>query len=215
MVEGCSKTARVVIVDLDGTYLRANSFRMYVRAGFSLLGGLRLARLAGATLLRKLRLLSHNSYRQTAASLIGFNDNVISLLKKRAVSLKSRSVESFIRERRAEGYRIVLATAAMDCYIKAFWDGEYVATLMDCGRVATDCRGETKLHAVLSLLDGQTPEYVLSDHRDDLPLMKYAATHGGHAVLVNPTERNLRFFRQLEPAEFFDVELLLDGGEAG
>lgn len=215
MVEGRNEIARVVVVDLDGTYLRANSFRMYVRAGFSLLRGMRLAKLAMATLLRKLHVLSHNSFRQTAASLIGFDDNVISLLNKRAVSLKSQSVESFIRERRAKGYRIVLATAAMDSYVGAFWSGEYVATSIESGSIDTDCRGNAKLHAVLSLLNGQTPEFVLSDHRDDLPLMRYAATNGGHALLVNPTKKNLRFFRQLEPAEFFDVELLLDGGKAG
>ena len=210
MVDGRAQVAPVAVVDFDGTLIRGNSFRLYVRLGMRRASVWGKARLAWWWAVRRCGLIGHAAFRRRCAAVIGFPDALLAEMRAACDAMRSPAVARFLTEREAEGCTVLLATAAMEEYIRGVYaDGPYVASTPAC-----DCRGERKLQAVLGQLGGRTPAWVLSDHEADLPLLRHAATHGGRAVLVNPSAATLRFFRQLEPAQLFDVELLLDGGEA-
>lgn len=182
----------VVAVDLDGTLLRANSFKLYIRVGLKTTGAARRAALLAATAVRKLKIISHNHYRAICCRLIGFSREVLDKLGEAAAAYRSATVGEFIREKEAEGYRILLATAAMDKYVPALWRGEYVASHVENNRIVFDCRGEAKLEKVLKYLDGATPEYFISDSLADRPLFEQVLAHAGHALLADPTTDTLR-----------------------
>lgn len=182
MVDRRPKLTRAVVVDLDGTLLRHNSFRTYVRAGLRT----RHAPLVlWHTLVRKLGLTGHNSYREQCMRAIGFGADVLTRMRSGATF--SGAALDFLEAKRGDGYRIILATAALEGYVGALWDGEYVATRHNSDTILRDCRGHAKLSDVRKLLGGALPEYVLSDSRADFPLMKAVADAGGTPLLVNPT----------------------------
>lgn len=209
-----------VAVDLDGTLLRGNSFRLYVRAGLrSLWRRRRYSALAGLLLhaaLRRARLSSHRRFKQRCARAIGFGDDVLGTMRRSMQHEISPAVQNFIDDKRRQGYDIILATAAFADYIPAVWDGDFVATAYKRGQAMRECRGDEKLSRLLMALDkrGLTLRYVLTDHPDDMPLLRHNAAAGGVNVIVNPTPRNLSFFRQLEPTQLGRVELLRDHGIA-
>lgn len=209
MVDGRTPVAPVVVVDFDGTLIRGNSFRLYVRLGMRRASAWGRARLAWWWTVRKCGLIGHAAFRRRCAAVIGFPEALLAEMRAACDTMRSPAVERFLAEREAEGCTVLLATAAMEEYVRAVYDGPYIAS-----RPGSDCRGERKLQAVLGCLDGCTPAWVLSDHEADLPLLRHAAVHGGRAVLVNPSAATLSFFRQLKPSELFDVEFLLDGREA-
>ncbi|MDE6269616.1 MAG: haloacid dehalogenase-like hydrolase [Muribaculaceae bacterium] len=194
MVDGRSQLSRAVVVDLDGTLLRQNSFRLYVRAGiktrhapFVLLN----------TIVRKMGLTDHNSYRERCMRLIGFGADVLGYMKRKAVF--SKTVVEFIEARRREGYRIVLATAALEGYVGYLWDGEYTATRHTPTKILRDSRGHAKLHDVRKLLGGSLPEYIISDSPADYPLMRAVSAAGGTAILANPTLSAASFYTKNLP----------------
>lgn len=194
MVGRREELARAVVVDLDGTLLRQNSFRLFVRSAMRTRHRFRII---WATILRKTGVLSHNEYRERCLRLTAISHPLISRMGDTA--RYSTAVVSFIEKKQAEGYRIIVATAALEGYIRAFWNGEYIASTHDCERITNDCRGVAKLRAVSAYLDGRIPEYMLSDSADDYPLMKQVADAGGHAILVNPDKRNRRFYSERIP----------------
>ncbi len=201
MVGRRQELARALVVDLDGTLIRENSFRLYVKAG---LRSRHAPALLAATLLRRLGAYSHNAYRERCMRIIGFGADVLERMTSEAH--RSEAVDRYINARRAEGYRIILATAALQGYVEAFGFSDYVATRHDSGRILLDCRGEAKLQAVRSLLGGRLPEYFLSDSPADAPLMRAVAEAGGRAVLVNPSPESLEHYRAIIPG----VEILRD-----
>lgn len=209
MVDGLTQIAPVAVVDFDGTLIRGNSFRLYVRLGLRRASAWGRARIAWWWMVRRCGLIGHAAFRRRCAAVIGFPEALLAEMRAACAAMRSPAVARFLAEREAEGCTVLLATAAMEEYIRAVYDGPYIASAPGC-----DCRGERKLQAVLGRLDGRAPAWVLSDHEADLPLLRHAAAHGGRAVLVNPSGATLRFFRKLEPAQLFEVELLLDGGEA-
>lgn len=211
MVSRHEETAKTIVVDLDGTLLLDNSFRIYVREGLRILPASGKAALVFTTLLRKSGLMSHNAYRARAVRSIGFPSTLLNRMQKRVEACRSRAVENFIQEKRAEGFDIILATAALADYAHALWsesDGLLLASKMQDGIVTDDCRGERKLRRVLKRTGGLAPAFALSDSPSDEPLLRFTAEHGGCALLVNPTEATLRFYRSLPHP--FPFEVLLD-----
>ena len=218
MVERCRKIAKVVVVDLDGTLIRSNSFKTYVKCGLHALVNngsyMPALEVACSLLIRKAGVISHNNLREICSSRIGFGEDVLISMRNHLQKDYSEAVMSFIREKRAKGYEVLLATAALSDYVPAVWDGDYVASTIENGKIAVDCRGDKKKDMVIEKLNGLCPEIFLTDHIADLPLMRYVADNGGKCVLVNPSEKTSGFFREFEPSELLDVELLLDSGEA-
>lgn len=184
---------RAVVVDLDGTLLRGNSFKLYVRAALEYLPLSERIIIAGTYLLRKARVISHNEFRSHVVSLTGFPDEVLEYMRRHAVF--SQAVLEYIRTRQAQGYSIMLATAALAPYVHVFWDGAYVASSVGSdGKVEYDCRGEAKLHAVATVFNGALPAFVLTDSEADEPLIRAVAIAGGTPVLVNPTHETEQLF---------------------
>lgn len=68
---------------------------------------------------------------------------------------------------------VLLATAAPDVYIPWIWNGDYVATKTKDNPEMYEIRGTAKVSAVMeySRQQGLMPTVVVTDHRDDIPLM--------------------------------------------
>lgn len=201
MVSRRTELAKAVVIDLDGTLIRQNSFRLYVRAAMHTR---RRVAIAWTTLLRKAGLLSHNAYRERCMRLAAISWPIITRMGDAAVY--SKAVMHFIEQKRAEGFRIIVATAALEGYVRAFWNGENVATQHDGAHITLDCRGDAKLSAVCERLGGRLPQYILTDSPADYPLMHAVAAAGGTPILVNPTRQSLRFYNKMMRA----INLLRD-----
>lgn len=202
------------VVDLDGTYCTQNTLKAYISLGVRHLLSkgkiISAAEVSVLVIMRRLKIISHTTMKFNALRLIGRNTE---LLKSFGVGIKksvNNDVRRFLDRRRAAGDRILLASAAADFYIPAIWDGEYVATAMDDNAGRLECRGEEKLRRVCLWLEanGLKLNYVLTDHHDDAPLMH--ANKTGENILVKPSDKTLRFFRELEPTHFLLIEELAD-----
>ncbi len=184
----------LMAVDLDGTYINCNSLRVYLRCGLQhSLCRLRLLRLLRAVLLlslRALKLISHTTMKWGCISALGRDEE---LVRKVGVVLRchiDQRVKALVDDWQAEGKIAILATAAPDFYIPEIWQHDFIATDID-GSPANECRGEEKLRRVQDYATERNYrlEAVVTDHKDDMPLIKYNAE--GKNILVNPT--GLRF----------------------
>lgn len=179
MVEGLQKPLTPALVtDLDGTLVAGNTFRIFIRDGLSRAPLASKARICLWLLLRRLRLVSHARMKFAILPLLGKPSRAFS---EKIRSLRNPEVEALIARRRAEGWTILLATAAPEVYIKDIWDGPFVAT-EGCG--PTECRGEEKVRRVEEYLrsHGACLAEAVSDHADDTPLLRKAPS----ALLVCP-----------------------------
>lgn len=206
--------AGATVVDLDGTYSRLNTLRAYISLGVRhLLSRGRIvsvSAVAALVAMRRLRLISHRTMKFNALKLIGKDQELLESFGQQINKSLNSDVTRFLAQRRAAGDRILLASAAADFYIPAVWDGEFVATASDGNPARLECRGDEKLRRVNQWLEsnGLRLNYVLTDHHDDAPLLKANST--GENILVNPSEKTLRFFRELEPTHFLLIEELAD-----
>ncbi len=169
----------LTVVDLDGTLVDGNTLHEYIKAGFAEASPGNKISLAILAILRGLRLISHKRMKFGALSLIPPTDGV----KKRFLSkIKLRpEVKSIIEDKDA----VILATAAPDIYVPWIWNGAYVATPTKSNPDREECRGENKVRAITKGI-GNQPYYidtVITDHHDDLPLMKIAR----NVILVHPS----------------------------
>ena len=206
--------AGATVVDLDGTYSRLNTLRAYISLGVRhLLSRGRIvsaSAVAALVAMRRLRLISHRTMKFNALKLIGKDQELLESFGEQINKSLNSDVTRFLAQRRAAGDRILLASAAADFYIPAVWDGEFVATASEGNPARLECRGDEKLRRVNQWLEsnGLRLNYVLTDHHDDAPLLKANST--GENILVNPSEKTLRFFRELEPTHFLLIEELAD-----
>lgn len=194
MVDRCLSANPVpcTVVDLDGTYIKGNTLKIFLKCGFRYFirhndyrDFRRLVFVVGK---RQLRLSTHVEMRDSIVRIIRPYYSVISeefvrCVKKR-INLK---VKSLLDDRKIKGHRILLATAASGYYIPSIWDGDFVA----------ECRGTEKLERVTQwLLDNNCKlDTVITDHREDLPLL--VANEKGKNILVNPSSSTLASLRSL------------------
>lgn len=188
---------KLLVVDLDGTLFRGNTLNLWVRTAFSRL--VRTGRVVSAAgvglwvILRKLRIVSHRRMKfhlmrltspvGTPAVVDGFSATVASGFNREVMAL----VETHL----SKGDKVVLATAAPDLYAGAVARRAgislWVATPMSQRPDEyTECRGEAKLRAVLSVT-GPWSAYdevsVVTDHADDTPLLH--ANTSGRNILIH------------------------------
>lgn len=194
---------KVLVCDLDGTLLSCNSFTHFVRylfihkptLFFSILK--RVAR-------RKLRLSSHASTKQHILRLAApkLSQEEIDGF---AASLLQRygrpEVRTLIDREREKGCRVLLATAAPALYAKAI---ARQAGFEGC--VATEAGGaenfrQEKLRRVEEWLDkdGGTLAAIVTDHHDDLALIRRAARSNVAAWLVRPSAETRRAAAPFKP----------------
>lgn len=178
---------RLAVIDLDGTLVYGNTFRIYFRLGLQqlLASGRILSAMAvsSMTLLRALRLISHKKLKFFAfrrfkvskadfVSKVKFNDKVLSL----------------ISQFEQDGIKVLLATAAADVYVPWIWHGDYIATDLNS---ITEMRGNHKLNAVQHFMkENNLSLYaVVTDHHDDLPLLQAGAQRN---ILISPSSETIK-----------------------
>ena len=220
MVNRCpnTKLRPLTVVDLDGTLVRCNTLERYIVIGLRHnLKHLRLfvaARIALLIALRKLRLISHHAMKFSCLSLLSGERSFHGKFANDVLASVNNSVIDLINQKSREGQMILLATAAPDFYVPLLWHGDYVATQTKNNPDQTECRGEEKLSRVIEFASAHNLfiDTVISDHHDDAPLFRYNTD--GSNVLVNPTDKTLRFFREFQPTKFFLIEQIDDLGIA-
>ena len=188
MVEG----RKVTVVDLDGTLVQGNTLHLYLRAALRYLWwrrpllALRVAALMAA---RAVRLIPHSTMKYGAARAVGAHPAVIARLKE-TVHYNPQVIK-LLEERKAMGDTLLLATAAFTFYARELWDGELVGSDLAAGP-AEECRGERKAAAVADYLRQHrvAPACVITDHHDDLPLLRL--NPAGPNYLINPSAKTAR-----------------------
>lgn len=207
MVDGCKTMKRAVVVDLDGTLLRVNTFREYLLFAMKrLLCQMRLfetSRLIWAVTARKMRLMTHSEMKRRAlSSSARYLDrrDVEALVDKLLMTI-NQDVARLVEQYRAEGCMLLLATAAPALYagrIADLLDFDCCVATPDVisGKEWHENVGEAKLAAVEECLREKNVSLavVITDHYDDFPLVN---RNDGLNILVNPSSKTLAL---LEPA---------------
>lgn len=185
------KKQPLLVVDLDGTLVKGNTFRIFVRCGLMHLASnakyLKFIKILSLLALRKFRLISH---RFLKFKIIPIIDESIKL-KDRFIAdttpFLNKDVKALLETYNAQGYKVLLATAAADIYIPWIYDGEFQATVMSHNPGMVENHGEIKLHNVLKYARTHNLELrvVITDHYDDIPLLKY----GAYNILVHPSDK--------------------------
>ncbi len=198
MVPGrTTHTRAVMILDLDGTILSINSFRVWslfmVRGRFPHLTARHRARVAaaaiGVLIRRKMGLTSHTELKCQMQTLwktaISGDDGACEgrLIAELQQYVRPELVTTLagIAQGKIDG---VLATAAAGDYAyalgKALGFQHVLATSPTRRPTDPDNVGESKLNAVVDFLRTQAwqdrPRVLFTDHRDDLPLIKACPT---------------------------------------
>lgn len=185
----------MIVVDLDGTLLSRNSFGVF--AGFLWRTALKKHRFATATQFalwaaaRKLRLISHRRLKWQLMKLAdaSMETSDYEALAKELLKYTNSRVANYLK-----GKEWLLATAASHEYV------EHIAANLDCTAfIATrrpesglfsdyiENKGEKKLEAVSKFLNGSGIDIAISDHTDDLPLLRAARQR----ILVKPNGATL------------------------
>jgi phosphoserine phosphatase len=186
-----------MILDLDGTILSINSFRVWsmfmVRGRFPHLGAGHRARVAaaavGVLIQRKMGLTNHTELKCQMQTLwktaIAGDDGACErrLIAELRAYVRPELVTTLagIAQGKIDG---VLATAAAGDYAyalgRALGFQHVLATSPTRHATDPDNSGESKLNAVLSFLRAQSwqdrPRVLFTDHRDDLPLIRACPT---------------------------------------
>lgn len=186
---------RLAVVDLDGTLVSGNTLHEYIKVGASVLleerKYKRLLKLYALSLLRACRLVSHARFKFGALSIIPQSDTVSDKFTKRIAGMTNPKVEAVIESMRSVGVKVLLATAAADLYVPWIWNGEYIATHITGNHERKELRSQAKLEGVMEYMKEHDCELyaVITDHSDDLPLLRAGAQRN---ILVNPSTATLR-----------------------
>lgn len=200
----------LTVVDLDGTYVSCNTLERYIMIGLKHhLCRFRLFSAIGVIMmvtLRRLRFISHTAMKFTCLRLLDSDRSFHGKFVNDVLKHLNTDVKSLLDDRRQSGHRILLATAAPDLYVPMIWDGDFVATQTENNPEHLECRGEEKLRLIIRYASANSCfiDTVITDHHDDAPLLEY--NHAGTNILVRPSCRTLRFFREFKPAHFLLIE---------
>ncbi len=197
MVDRCliNNTTPAIVVDLDGTLVRGNTLIIYLMCGLRhlLSSGhvLSAIKLIMTVVKRQLRVISHETMKQTILSALSPHTAILDTFRRKATKRQNRDVTYLIEAQQRAGHRVLLATAAPAFYVRTIWPGDFVATDFSIDRLMLECRGDEKLKKVKQWLDsnGCYLDTVVTDHFDDAPLLK--ANAGGTNILVNPDRKTL------------------------
>lgn len=188
MVDRCmiTESSPCTVVDLDGTYVKGNTLKIYLKCGLRYLSRhnkyMDFGKVLFGVVKRQLRLSTHLEMRNTVIGVLyQYNDGVFKDFSDCVAKHTDPTVKSLIEERVIKGHRILLATAASGIYVPYIWGGDFVA----------DCRGMEKLRRVMQWLADNNCmlDTVVTDHSDDLPLLE--ANKNGTNILVNPSVTTL------------------------
>lgn len=173
----------IAVVDLDGTYLRANSLHIYIRLGIRHLlrrgRWLKTARIGVILSARRLRLVSHADMKFRCAEIIGWDADLEQAMAHECSRYVNPEVQSLISLWQSEGCEIVVATAAFGFYAKCIVPYRVIGTAFHGNTTHAECRGENKAAQVKELADSRSAKLhaVITDSLDDLPLLRLPFTH--------------------------------------
>lgn len=173
----------LLAVDLDGTLVNGNTLHIYFRCALEdmLLRG-RLADVAfctGLLVMRRMNFVDHRTMKFGIFRRIRPTDRLRTRFIAATKRLVRRDVADLIEGYRAQGYAILLATAAPADYIRDIWEGRYVATDMNpvTNPRRVECRGNEKLRRVKAYAKshGFRLAAAISDEADDDAPLLHAA----------------------------------------
>lgn len=183
-----ARRKKVIAVDFDGTLLRGNSLKLYMRAGvaevLSRSDFRRLVRVFWIVGLRQLRLVSHQRMKFSLLSLIGRDEAVMVRYKALVSRRLNERVLRLLEETDAEP---VVVSAAFDFCI----DGLVPYTVLATAPDGSELRGLAKVEILMDFLEKNDAELeaVVTDSVDDLPLLLMDCDR---RILVTPSRRILR-----------------------
>jgi len=190
----------IAIYDLDGTLVSFNSFKYWLL--YSFIFSLPFLRIDYNWLIIKAAL----------QRMFGKTDRVI--FKEKIMNFHEQnrkfarrcnsSFASFLRRKTKsdlldKGKKMLLATAAPDCYVKYYvlkmkCFENYSASCIKDG-VLKENIGEQKLQSIMYLIDNNTNKFVLyTDHADDIPLAQQAS----QVFLVCPSNKTKKEYESAE-----------------
>lgn len=180
-------------VDLDGTYVRGNTLKMYIKAGCGYLARTRrfwqLLKVLGWVSARRMKLVSHVVMKRNAAKSIGWNADMDSRFRLMVMANINPAVQCLMRDFEDAGGKCVIASAAFGFYIPSISTLPFVAT--DLADTDKECRGVEKCRRLSEWLsvNGCVLHSVVTDHKDDIPLLKMPCVS---RYLVNPSAATIR-----------------------
>lgn len=169
---------RLAVIDLDGTYLKANSLHLYMRVG--LMSMLRRMRIFGAVklttiaLARALHVISHVTMKFASARIIGWDPQLSLLLTSAASRHVNPDVTSLIERWQHEGCDIIIATASFDYIASAIVPYQVIGTALEGNTARAECRGHAKAERVAAYAStkGAALHGAITDNADDTALLK-------------------------------------------
>lgn len=200
----------VTVVDLDGTYIKGNSLIIYLSCGIKYLASrgkaMAIARILRAILLRKLGRYSHYDMKSIILSELFPYPEILIDFRREILKHINRNVRKLIDKNIHDGHRILLATAAPAYYVRSIWDGEFLASDFEQGKALTECVKSEKAKRVKHWIETHNCyiDTVLTDSIDDFELVDL--NKQGTNILVNPSNKDLRTFRKLQPAHLFLID---------
>lgn len=199
------------VVDIDGTYIKGNTLKIYLLCGLRyLMARFKIypaVKLLYAVLLRKLHIISHLRMKTVILDTLYPYNQILSKFRSRVLKKINPAVSALIEKNKEKGHMILFATAAPKFYVQEIIpDGNVLASLYRPYDELIEFRGDRKLNEVSAWLSVNNCflDTVISDHYDDAPL--FEANKEGTNVLVNPSAKTLRFFRKLKPTHFLLIE---------
>lgn len=192
-----------IVIDLDGTFLLGNSFERYffflAKSALSRLRFVGFLRLLLLLMGRKLRLYSHSTFKRKVLQERGLDETQLHAF----VTLLSKGVNPAVfdlfEKYRKMGYYTCLATAAPLVYARLIGEkygfDAVCATASVNGNYAdgswVENIRENKLAYVESFLAKRevSIDVVITDHHDDLPLIKRAKES---SIMVAPSVETVR-----------------------
>lgn len=194
---------KAVIVDFDLTLVKVNSFEMFYKE--QVLYSLREMRLIRFLfflvniVLRKVKIISHSELKKRVLGYLYTEDNsqFMSSFIKKLDSCIALDVLALCEDFKSKGFSVYLCTAAPSIYILPFlksipfkFDDVVCTPNYTRGANWTENLNVHKKESVESLLL-QKNEYLsvlITDHRDDLPLLKLQKNRN---ILVRPSKKTL------------------------
>lgn len=207
MVQRLQEAQGATFIDLDGTLLRGNSLKMFMRR----LPGVLMRRHAFAATFatlwwmgwRSIRLVSHRNMKWhiTKMARAHLLDEDWDAIAEKMLGKVNPAVSDFVSFPSRANCRKYIATAAPEEYSLPLsrlmgYDGVVATRFNEDKSEYEEMRGLRKLEGIQSLMQEQhlRLESFLTDHYDDIPT---AREYPGLTILVNPTRKMQSIFHNV------------------
>ena len=197
-----------IVIDLDETLVTVNTFHHFIKFTAKKVAKrlhfIALLRIGIAATLRLLRYFPHSAMKHTVMNIDAHTLSEAQLHDFAATiaTYTNPKVAQIIDDAHRRGVKVILASAAPALYATHIAEisgcNHCIATEMPQRMKLTECRGERKKSRVEEYLDTEklTLEAVITDHSDDIPLIKACLNRGGKVTLVSPDKKTTDKLKQ-------------------